>query len=115
MFANNDVYIILIASCDNSETTTQASATTATSNDSDDSVPENIKKLGLTLDPAKQEEREKKVEQAKERYDDEFGSLDMKVAYQNLFEILWYSQLPCFDVKDITSEVQDEMSLVKRC
>ena len=116
MFANNDVYIILIASCDNSETTTQASATTAASNNSsDDSVPENIKKLGLTLDPEKADEREKKVEQAKERYDDEFGSLDMKVAYQNLFEILWYSQLPCFDVKDITSEVQDEMSLVKRC
>ena len=90
MFANNDVYIILIASCDNSETTTQASATTAASNNgSDDSVPENIKKLGLTLDPEKADEREKKVEQAKERYDDEFGSLDMKVAYQNLFEILW--------------------------
>ena len=33
----------------------------------------------------------------------------------NLFEILWYSQLPCFDVKNITSQTKDEISLMKRC
>ena len=36
-------------------------------------------------------------------------------AIRNLFEILWYSQLPCFDIRDITSETKDEMSVLKRC
>ena len=39
----------------------------------------------------------------------------MTKAYQNLFEILWYSQLPCFDVKGITSVEKDQLSMIKRC
>ena len=75
----------------------------------------NIKKLGVILDPSKTEERKQKVIEARKDYNEDFGSLDMKIAYANLFEILWYSQLPCFDVKNITSEAKDEMSLIKRC
>ena len=29
--------------------------------------------------------------------------------------MLWYSQLPCFDVANITSTERDEMSVVKQC
>ena len=32
-----------------------------------------------------------------------------------MFELLWYSQLPCLDVKGITSEERDELSFIKRC
>ena len=35
--------------------------------------------------------------------------------YEDLFEIMWYSQLPCFDVAGITSASADEASMVKRC
>ena len=36
--------------------------------------------------------------------------------YEDLFEIMWYSQLPCFDVAGITSSsVADEAAMVKRC
>jgi hypothetical protein len=96
-------------------TTTTTQSPTTTSASKNDAEPENIKKLGLTLDPDRAQERQDKVDEAKIRYDEEFGQLDMEIAYQNLFEILWYSQLPCFDVKNITSEVQDEISLIKRC
>ena len=41
--------------------------------------------------------------------------MDVAKSYKSLFEILWYSQLPCFDVRNITSEYKDEMSLIKRC
>lgn len=69
----------------------------------------------MTLDPDKRSERERKVVEAKKKYNEEYGDLDIKKAYENLFEILWYSQLPCFDVRNITSEFKDEMSLIKRC
>ena len=61
------------------------------------------------------EEREEAIRKARAQYDNEFGSMDVAKSYKSLFEILWYSQLPCFDVENITSEFKDEMSLIKRC
>ena len=74
-----------------------------------------IKKLNTAFDPWKLEERKEVVRNAKIKYDNEFGSMDVAKSYQSLFEILWYSQLPCFDVKNITSDYKDETSLIKRC
>ena len=50
-------------------------------------------------------------------YNDKFGKFDMqdKRARLKLFEILWYTQLPCFDIHDITSKVKDDTALLKRC
>ena len=39
----------------------------------------------------------------------------MKKAYMALFEILWYSKLPCFDIQNITSMEKDETSILKKC
>ena len=80
-----------------------------------DSSEPNIKKLDLALNPSKGFERKEKFKKLKRRYREMFGDLDMDRAYQNLFEILWYSQLPCFDVGNITSENHDELSMLKRC
>ncbi len=33
--------------------------------------------------------------------------MNMTSAYPNLFELLWYTQLPCFDVADYTSAYDD--------
>ena len=30
-------------------------------------------------------------------------SIDMEKSYTSLFELLWYSQIPCFDVENVTS------------
>ena len=32
-----------------------------------------------------------------------------------MFELLWYSQMPCFDVKGLTSIAKDEVSFLKKC
>ena len=77
--------------------------------------PRNIQKLNLLLDPEKESERNERTEALKENYNQEFGGIDMKASYQNLFQILWYSQLPCFDVKNITSNSPGETSIIKKC
>ena len=50
-----------------------------------------------------------------QRYDEEFGSIDMEKSYKSLFELLWYSQMPCFDVRGLTSRAKDELSFLKKC
>ena len=67
------------------------------------------------MDPEKESERNERTEALKENYNQEFGGIDMKASYQNLFQILWYSQLPCFDVKNITSKSPGETSIIKKC
>ena len=78
-------------------------------------VPLGIQSLNVMLDPAKKSERERKNDEAKEKYNNDFGEMDMFKSYEKLLELLWYTRLPCFDVKGVTSEVEDEMSFVKRC
>ena len=86
-----------------------------TENSDTSEKPENIEKFDLFLDPNKTEEREKQIKMSVDRYQEKFGSLDMEKSYQPLFELLWYSQMPCVDVKGITSKERDEISFLKRC
>ena len=80
-----------------------------------DARPENIQKLDVSIDPTKTEERQRLTNESIRRYDKEFGSLDMEKSYMAMFELLWYSQMPCFDVKNLTSQAKDEMSFLKKC
>ena len=59
--------------------------------------------------------REAITKQAREQYDSNFGDLDFEKSYESLFEILWYSQLPCFDVRNVTSDAAYQMSVIKKC
>ena len=93
------------------ETTTEESTTIAP----DANAPPGIKKLNLVLDPSRNSEKKIKVDDAKVQFKKDFGSLDMKQSFKNLAQILWYSQLPCFDLQNITSKNRDELSLLKRC
>ena len=71
--------------------------------------------MNLLLNPDLEKERREKEKQAKEKFDHQFRGMDMQKSYQNLFPILWYSQLPCFDVENITSNIPGEMSIIKKC
>jgi hypothetical protein len=77
--------------------------------------PPNIQRLELALDPSKEEERQKQKEEAIHNYEESFGNMKLEKSYEPLFEMLWYSQLPCTDIKGVTSEVQDELSFIKKC
>ena len=74
-----------------------------------------IQTLNMMFDPLKEPERITNVQKAKARYHQDFEPIDIENSYKKLFELLWYTRLPCFDVKDITSKERDEMSVIKRC
>ena len=74
-----------------------------------------IEVLNLMFDPSKEEDRTTKVELTKEKYHEDFDPINLSKSYKKLFELLWYTRLPCFDVKDVTSKEKDEMSVIKRC
>ena len=83
--------------------------------ENDDPRPENIKKLEVSIDPTKVDERLVMKRKAVQDYEENFGSLDFGKSYSSLFELLWYGQLPCTDVRGITSEIKNEMAFIKRC
>ena len=83
-------------------------------------------KLDTLLNPSKKGDKQKSMDQAREccthddtgdvvgtylqarrMYRSSFEALDMEAAYSSMFELLWYSQLPCFDVERYTSTHRD--------
>ena len=74
-----------------------------------------IERLDILLDPEKEETRKDMEENIKKEFYEHFGNMSMTESYESLFQLLWYSQLPCFDVKQITSTKIDEMSFIKKC
>ena len=67
------------------------------------------------LDPSKSEERKHRYKTGQQTFMSDFGNMDISVSYPYLFELLWYSQLPCTDIKTLTSGYRDEKSFLKRC
>ena len=41
--------------------------------------------------------------------------LDLSAAYKAIFQILWYSSLPCFDIRNITAYSNGASSLLQYC
>ena len=78
-------------------------------------VPKGIQTLNIMLHPVKAEERNKQMISDKDQFFRNFENMNISRSYDKLFELLWYTRLPCFDVKGITSNQKDEMSLIKRC
>ena len=35
--------------------------------------------------------------------------------YKSLFEVLWYKQIPCFDVENTTSAMDHQYGMIKDC
>ena len=58
---------------------------------------------------------ENEAKKAKIAYKESFQKMDLEKSYPALFEILWYTQLPCFDVESVTSEYEDQYGMLKGC
>ena len=56
-----------------------------------------------------------KAEIAQKAFTENFQSMDLDESYESLFEILWYSQLPCFDVESVTSNEDGQFGMLKGC
>ena len=74
-----------------------------------------LRAIDLAINPAKKSERQSKIEKEIIKYKSIFGNIDMEQAYEHFFELLWYSKLPCFDIKNRTSTAIHQMSLLKKC
>ena len=58
---------------------------------------------------------EDNASEAKAKYKANFMKMNLEKSYAALFEILWYTQLPCFDVENVTSEYRDQYGMLKGC
>ena len=58
---------------------------------------------------------EEKALKSRVSYNQNFKSMNLQKSYKSLFEILWYSQLPCFDVKEVTSTSFGQYGMLKHC
>ena len=50
------------------------------------------------------QDMEAQREEARKMYE----NMDLEKGYQGIFEMLWYSQMPCYDIKEVTSTKNDE-------
>ena len=41
-----------------------------------------------------------------------YENMDLKNGFEGIFEMLWYSQMPCFDVRQVTSSKNDEHGML---
>ena len=107
-------------SCLDSKTT----STTAKSAKRSKSITSRLKKreantdldqLDGILNPYKSYERRTKIDKAKASFQEDYNFGNTLKIYDKLFEVLWYSRLPCFDVKGITSTAPSQMSIIKQC
>ena len=67
------------------------------------------------LNPDRKKASSAAIRKIKRRYKETFRYLNMRKIYDNIFELLWYSQLPCFDVEDYSSLYPGERSVLKQC
>ena len=71
--------------------------------------------LDVLVDPSKNAARKKATAKKSNYIKDLFKRLDQVKSYQPLLSSLWYSSMPCFDVKNITAQQDGERSLLKYC
>ena len=71
--------------------------------------------IDLFLNPDRKEETILMVNEQKRQYKEKFSSMDSSKSFASLFELLWYSGNPCFDVAELTSDKIHEKSMIKQC
>ena len=72
-------------------------------------------KFDSFLDPTNADAFEQLVKNLTDKYKKVFKDLDMEKSYDGLFQVLWHSSNPCFDIKDWTSSYRDQKSFIKQC
>ena len=71
--------------------------------------------LDIFLNPARSQEREETVKLQRAKYLERFSAMDSAASFDSMFELLWYSGNPCYDVLGLTSDSLHQKSVVKQC
>jgi len=71
--------------------------------------------LFIKLTSAFQLDRDRAIELKKADYKRMMAALNQTLAFDSIFSSLWYSTLPCLDVRDLTAVKSGERSVIKYC
>ena len=75
--------------------------------------PENP--LEMIFHPSKKGEQGALLQEAKREYEENFKGMDMQKSYNSLFELLWYTQIPCVSTGDNSTNAQHKTGMIKSC
>ena len=75
--------------------------------------PENP--LEMIFHPSKKGEQGALLQKAIREYEENFRGMDMQSSYHSLFELLWYTQIPCFGSGDNNTNAQHKTGMIKSC
>ena len=75
--------------------------------------PENP--LEMIFHPSNKGKQGASLQEAKREYEENFKGMDMQKSYHSLFELLWYTQIPCFGTGDNTTNAQHKTGMIKSC
>ena len=64
----------------------------------------NSDRLDLVFNPERQVEYLQDISEQRREARDMYENMDLKNGFEGIFEMLWYSQMPCFDIVNITSK-----------
>ncbi len=74
-----------------------------------------IKFQSYDFGPKKSSDSLTEFKKNKDRIQAQIRNLDTDKSFKSLMTALWYSQLPCFDVKNVTAKKDGEKSMLKTC
>lgn len=69
----------------------------------------------MLLNPSLYNVQMKAIQTKRKYFKDMFVRLDQTVGYPGFFSSMWYSTLPCFDIKGVTAEEDGTRSLLRYC
>ena len=72
-------------------------------------------KLDKFLNPELETVFNDTIEKLTLKHQKAFKDLDLERSYEGLFQLLWHSTSPCFDIQNWTSTYRDQKSSIKQC
>ena len=69
----------------------------------------------MIFHPSKKRNYHTFLHEAKREYQENFDRMDMHKSYESLFELLWYTQMPCFDTGDFNINAEHRNGMIKSC
>ena len=102
-------------SCSCSDTSNPRKRSTHSTDDAKYETLDPENPLEMIFHPSKKGEQGALLQKAKREYEENFKGMDMQSSYHSLFELLWYTQIPCFGTADNSTNAQHKTGMIKSC
>ena len=74
-----------------------------------------VEQLDLIFDPVFGEDQNYHITKETNEVHDASRNFNLSRSFENLFSALWYSSMPCYDLKELTAHFDKESSFLKYC